>query len=87
MVYQPYTPNAKPGDPSYVQGQQSGNGQTQVQQGQSAMPGVANGAQVPYSQVLPDYQRSAGEALDQSAIPPHLKNYVRDYFSQLEPQR
>jgi hypothetical protein len=48
---------------------------------------VRNPSQVPYSQVLPQYQRSAGEALDQSAIPPHLKDYVRDYFSQLEPKR
>jgi len=51
------------------------------------LPGVANSSMVPYEQVLPQYQRSAGEALDQSAIPPHLKDYVRDYFSQLEPNR
>jgi hypothetical protein len=40
---------------------------------------------VPYQQVLPQYEQAASEALDQSAIPPHLKDYVRDYFSQLEP--
>lgn len=87
MVYQPYTPSGNPGDPDYVQGQQGTDGETQVQQGQSSLPGAANDSMVPYDQVLPEYQRSAGEALDQSAIPPHLKDYVRDYFSQLEPQR
>ena len=40
-----------------------------------------------YEQQLPRYERAAGEALDQSAIPPHLKDYVRDYFSNLEPKR
>jgi hypothetical protein len=40
---------------------------------------------VPYEQVYPEYARSASEALDRGYIPPHLKNYVRDYFSRLEP--
>jgi hypothetical protein len=48
---------------------------------------VSNPSLVPYEQQLPQYQRAAGEAIDQSAIPPHLKDYVRDYFSNLEPKR
>jgi hypothetical protein len=35
--------------------------------------------------VLPEYRDAASQALDQSAIPPHMKDYVRDYFTQLEP--
>ncbi|KPV48810.1 hypothetical protein SE17_36055 [Kouleothrix aurantiaca] len=68
-------------------GQQGQGGSTQVQQGQTNLPGAAGPAQVPYQENLPAYQRAAGEALDQSDIPPHLKDYVRDYFSNLEPKR
>jgi hypothetical protein len=70
-----------------VQGQQGQGGTTQQQQGQSALPGVNNPSVVPYEQVYPEYSRAASEALDQGYIPPHLKDYVRDYFSQLEPNR
>ncbi len=70
-----------------MQGQLGANGETQVQQGQSNLPGANNPSLVPYEQVLPQYRRAAGEAVDQSAIPSHLKDYVRDYFSRLEPNR
>ncbi|NJL06552.1 MAG: hypothetical protein HC911_16935 [Chloroflexaceae bacterium] len=46
---------------------------------------MSNPSLVPYSEVFPDYAQSASEALDRGYIPPHLKDYVRDYFSQLEP--
>ncbi len=87
MIYQPYNPANTQARPDQIQGQQGQGGTTQVQQGQSNLPGVANSSQVPYQQQLPQYQRAAGEALDQSAIPPHLKDYVKDYFSNLEPKR
>ena len=87
MIYQPYDPANLPSHPEQIQGQQGQGGSTQVQQGQSNLPGAANSSQVPYQQQLPQYQRAAGEALDQSAIPPHLKDYVKDYFSNLEPKR
>lgn len=85
LVYQPFTPDGQPRDVERIQGQEGAGGQTQIQQGQSNAPGSVNPLQTPYQQVLQDYQRAAGEALDQSAIPPHLKDYVRDYFSRLEP--
>ena len=87
MVYQPYKPGNGATRPEEIQGQQGQGGSTQVQQGQTNLPGAAGPAQVPYQENLPAYQRAAGEALDQSAIPPHLKDYVRDYFSNLEPKR
>jgi hypothetical protein len=37
--------------------------------------------------VYGNYRDAAGEALDRSAIPPHLKNYVRDYFQELAPDQ
>jgi hypothetical protein len=86
-VYQPYDPNGQQARPEAVQGQQGSGGDVQTQQGQSNLPGASSPAQVPYQQQLPQYQRAAGEALDQSAIPPHLKDYVRDYFSNLEPKQ
>jgi hypothetical protein len=69
-----------------VQGQQGQTGSEQVQQGQTNLPGANSSSQVPYEQVLPQYRDAASQALDQSAIPPPLKDYVRDYFTQLEPR-
>ena len=85
-VYQPYQPSGQPGQQEQVQGQQGEGGSDQVRPGQFG-PGAANGAQVPYEQVYGDYNDAAGEALDRSAIPPHLKGYVRDYFSELSPSQ
>ncbi|MGQ9546985.1 MAG: hypothetical protein ACUVWS_00005, partial [Roseiflexus sp.] len=85
LVYQPFTPDGQPRDTERIQGQQGEGGQTQSQQGQMNVPGGVSPLQTPYQQVLRDYQQAAGEALEQSAIPPHLKDYVRDYFSRLEP--
>jgi hypothetical protein len=87
MVYQPYNPANGQTRPEAIQGQQGAGGTTQTQQGQTNLPGAAGPAQVPYQQNLPQYQRAAGEALDQSPIPAHLKDYVRDYFSNLEPKQ
>ncbi|MDW8144715.1 MAG: hypothetical protein RMJ48_00195 [Roseiflexaceae bacterium] len=85
LVYQPFTPDGQPRDIERIQGQEGAGGQTQIQQGQLNAPGSVSPLQTPYQQVLREYQRAAGEALDRSAIPPHLKDYVRDYFSRLEP--
>ena len=40
---------------------------------------------VPYSQVFGDYRDAAYEALDSDYIPLGMKEFVRDYFSSLEP--
>ena len=42
-------------------------------------------ASVPYREVYVDYAAHAGAALEGSYIPLGLKQYVRDYFSSLEP--
>ena len=42
-------------------------------------------ANVPYREVYADYAEQAGAALEGSYIPLGLKQYVRDYFSSLEP--
>lgn len=47
-------------------------------------PGTGQ-AGVPYRQVYAEYAAQAGAALESSYIPLGLKQYVRDYFSALEP--
>jgi hypothetical protein len=42
-------------------------------------------AGVPYREVYAEYADQAGAALEGSYIPLGLKQYVRDYFSSLEP--
>ncbi len=85
MVYQPFRPNSQPGDPDFVQGQHGEGGDVQRRESESMLPGVNNPSLVPYEEVYPEYSRSASEALERGYIPPHMKDYVRDYFSQLEP--
>lgn len=85
LVYQPYRPSGQQGTPDFVQGQQGQGGSSQTQTGQDTLPGVSNPSMVPYQQVFPEYAEAASEALDRGYIPPHLKEFVRDYFSRLEP--
>jgi hypothetical protein len=85
MIYQPYRPDGSTGNPDFVQGQQGQGGESQIQPGESNMPGAANPSLVPYTQVYPEYSDAASEALDRGYIPPHLKDFVRRYFSELEP--
>lgn len=42
-------------------------------------------AQVPYDQVYADYEAQAASALENSYIPRGMKDYIRAYFSSLEP--
>jgi hypothetical protein len=85
MVYQPYKPSGEQGERELIQGQQGEGGQVETRQGDANLPGINNPSLVPYEEVLPEYSESASEALDRGYIPPHLKTYVRDYFSRLEP--
>ncbi len=48
-------------------------------------PGVGGSATVPYQQVYREYAQAADEAIQRGAVPPALRDYVRDYFSSLDP--
>ncbi len=48
-------------------------------------PGVGGAATVPYQQVYREYAQAADEAMQRGAVPPGLRDYVRDYFSSLDP--
>nr|MBA2700953.1 hypothetical protein [Chloroflexota bacterium] len=83
-VYAPFDRVGKPGDPSYVAGT-GGDGQSQ--QGSQNGTGTNNGSLTPYEQVYADFERYAQTSLDREYVPLSVKDYVRDYFSSLDPSR
>lgn len=87
MVYQPFTPSGATGNTDFVPGQTGSGGQVQTQPGQNNQPGASGPVTVPYEQIYPEYSQTASEALERGYIPPHLKDFVRRYFSQLEPSQ
>ena len=62
-----------------------GDGQTQ--QGNQQGQGSNNGAYVPYQQVFADFYDYALTTLDRGYVPLSVKDYVRDYFSSLDPKQ
>ena len=63
-----------------------GAGDEGVPVGDTPLPAPDGGrANVPYREVYAGYAAQAGAALEGSYIPLGLKQYVRDYFSSLEP--
>ena len=67
---------------SYVAGT-GGDGQSQ--QGQGTGAGTNNGVLTPYQQVYADFYDYAQTSLDRGYVPLSVKDYVRDYFSSLDP--
>ena len=82
-IFAPFDRLGRPGDPSYVAGN-GGDGQTQ--QGNQQGQGSNNGSYVPYDQVYGDFFDYAQTTLDRSYVPISVKDYVRDYFSSLDPR-
>jgi hypothetical protein len=52
-----------------------------------AAPAPVGSSSVPYERVYADYARAADEALQRGRVPPDMRDYVRDYFSSLDPAR
>ena len=75
-------PVGRPGDPSYIPGV---GGDGQIQQGQGQGQGTNNQSIVPYTNVFQDFYDFAITSLDRSYVPIDVKDYVRDYFSSLNP--
>jgi hypothetical protein len=69
----------------FIPGQDTGQGETQVRERQEELPGSAAPPLVPYQEVYGDYLDSATQALERESIPAGLREYVREYFTQLEP--
>ncbi len=76
---QVYVPREKPGGSSneelYVPGQDTDQGETQSSEKPDPLGGLNNPALVPYNEVFQQYHDAASQAIDQSAIPPGLKDY------------
>ncbi len=85
-IYAPWQRSEDNGDPLFIPGQDSGQGQTSTIEGQGQNPGMYNPALVPYYQVFPQYLSAANQAMESSYIPGDLVDYVRQYFSSLEPK-
>jgi septal ring factor EnvC (AmiA/AmiB activator) len=85
QVYVPREISQSGGNEMYIPGQDTGQGETQVSEGDNPLPGTITPALVPYYQVFYDYLNAANLAMDQVYIPASLLDYIREYFSQLEP--
>jgi uncharacterized protein YfcZ (UPF0381/DUF406 family) len=85
QVYAPWQRPVSSGNELFIPGQETGQGETQSTQGQSNLPGVSNPSLVPYQQVFFNYLSAANLALQQSYVPAELSEYIRQYFSQLNP--
>jgi hypothetical protein len=85
QVYAPWHRTASNGSQVFIPGQETQQGQTTATESKNPMPGVTNPALIPYAQVFYNYTNVANQAIDQNYIPTNLVDYVRLYFSSLEP--
>ncbi len=79
-----YVPLGPDGRPAYIPGQPSdttGETWTTLPAPDPGEEGVA----LPYDTVYRAYREAAARSLERTYIPPALQEYVRDYFSRLEP--
>ena len=83
QVFAPFNRIGKPGDPSFIAGQGGDSGPTQTGNGNGV--GIDNQSLVPYRSVFNDFLDFANNQLDSAQVPITLKDFVRDYFSRLEP--
>ena len=83
-IFAPFERFGQPGEPSYVGGT-GGDGQSQ--QGGQTGSGTFNPALTPYSEVFSEFFDFAQTSLDRNYIPLSVKDYVRDYFSSLNPSQ
>ncbi len=70
------------GNESQVKGTKGNSGESSWAQSQNSP--VEKGSALPYDRVLGDYRSEAMSSVDNSSIPPVMKDIVRDYFSSLE---
>jgi hypothetical protein len=82
-VYAPWQ-QGQPGSPDFLPGRESGQGEETVRE-EGPQAGSSAPALVPYSEVYASYGAAAAEALEREYVPAGLKDYVREYFTRLEP--
>ena len=81
-IYADFDRLGHPGDPSYVSGS-GGEGQTQT--GNQSGTGTFNPSLTPYANVYQDFYDFAVQSLDRAYVPYSVRDYVRSYFSSLDP--
>jgi len=77
----------QPGQAQGVVGQQGATGQVSTSDDNSLSDPAQNGSNVPYEQVVGQYQQQASQAMDRAAVPLSYRQIVKDYFSSLAPRR
>ncbi len=81
-VYAPTLPGGAPGQRQTIPGQ--GGGDTPPT-GTTQGAGANTNPTVPYNQVYQQYRDQALQGLDDPNIPPELREYIRQYFSNIDP--
>lgn len=80
-VYAPTPPSGAPGQQQTIPGQGGGSPPTGTTPGQ----GANTPSGVPYDQVYQQYRDQALQGIDDPNIPPELREYIRQYFSNIDP--
>ncbi len=83
-VFAPWQ-RGQPGEPDFVPGRQTEQGEETVRENANPRPGAPGAALVPYTEVYASYSAAAAEAMARAYIPAGLKDYVKAYFTKLEP--
>ncbi len=84
-VYAPLDKQPKGSGEMTVPGQDTNQGETTSREQNDPLGGANNPSLVPYQSVYQSYLDTASQAMDQSYIPPSLKDYVKTYFDALQP--
>jgi hypothetical protein len=82
-IFAPFDRIGRPGDPTYIAGQGGQSGP--IQNGSGSGVGIDNQSLIPFRDVFGLFRDFANSQLDSAQVPITLKDFVRDYFSRLEP--
>ncbi|MDQ3880933.1 MAG: hypothetical protein M3295_07670, partial [Chloroflexota bacterium] len=83
-VFAPFDRLGEPGEPTYVSGQ-GGEGGSERPGTQSGV-GIDADSQVEYGSVYDVFLDFANAQLDRQQVPITLEDFVRDYFTRIEPE-
>lgn len=73
------------GDVDALSGIPTDEGESQIRRERQPLPGGTGAARVPYTEVFPAYREAASAAMEREYVPPGLRDYVKEYFSRLDP--
>jgi len=85
QIYVPWDRLQGENDPLSISGQDTGQGQMDVKEQNSPLPGINSFSIIPYTEVYRSYLNTAYDTIENSYIPIGLKEYIMEYFSSLEP--